>query len=170
MPGHLRISYDVWGDDLVEHNLLGIGDRLENAEPAFHEIADDLRNMERHLFATEDSWAPLAESTLAYKRRRGLSSKILQATTEMRRSLTEKRHGGGFEIVTPDSLYFGTSISYAHFHKTGTRNMPKRDPLIVEEADRRRWSKLIQRYAIEGTRATYGLPEFGVGLTQPFGL
>jgi phage gpG-like protein len=169
MPG-LSVHYDSVGEDLVEHRLLGMGMRAEQLSPVLHAIADDLRTLEARLFQGQGfgAWPALKQSTKERKASEGLDPRILHATLALRDSLS-KEHAGGFEIVTGDSLHFGTSVPYATFHKTGTRNMPKRDPLIVKETDRRRWTKMIQRFIVEADRAQFGTGSYGIGLTSPFG-
>jgi phage gpG-like protein len=154
------VDFKAFGEDDVAYKMLGMGDRLDDASPVLHAIADMLRLSELKLFETEDAWAPLKESTIERKRALGQPLDILKATEAMFRSLT--RHGsGGFEVITDDTLYFGTSVEYAKFHKTGTRFMPKRDPLLVDESLRRRITKEVQRYMVAQERAMFGVPEFG---------
>lgn len=166
--GAFRIRFDATGVEPVEHRLLGIGGRASNAAPVLHRIADDLRDMEKKLFASEDAWPPLKESTLQAKRRAGYPPDILKATEALFESLTQSGGGvigaaGGFEIVTDDSLHFGTGIEYARFHRFGTRNMPKRDPLIVTQRDRKRWTRMVQRHLMAEERAMFGVPEGPIG-------
>ncbi len=56
------------------------------------------RKNEKRLFATEGSsggvkWKPLKKATLDAKKRKGLSSKIMQRTGRLRKGLTAKGHG-----------------------------------------------------------------------------
>ena len=154
------VSFKAFGEEEVSYEMLGIGDRAMDAAPVLHQIADMLRASELKLFETEDAWAPLKESTLIRKAALGQPSDILKATEALFRSLT-RHESGGFEVITDDTLYFGTSVEYAKFHKTGTRFMPARDPLQVDEVLRRRIAKEVQRYLMAEERAMFGVPEFG---------
>lgn len=158
-----RIHFDETGAEPTSMMLMGIGDRATDAQPVFRDIADDLRRMELKLFATEDHWPPLKESTLEKKARGGFPLDILKETEALYDSLTKGKgnasEAGGFALTTDLSLHFGTSIHYAIFHKLGTRFMPKRDPLQVTVADRRRWQKMIQRHLMNEERAMFGVPQ-----------
>lgn len=67
-------------------------------------------------------WAPLAASTLVYKRRRGYSSKILVATGRYKREATNVRDAR----LTRASLTHKVSVPYAVYHEYGTSRMPAR--------------------------------------------
>ena len=73
-------------------------------------------------------WTCTCRSWMASKSAAGLDPRILHATLALRKSLTE--HGGdNVEVVGNQGLTFGSSVPYGGFHKTGTANMPKRDPM-----------------------------------------
>lgn len=63
-------------------------------------------------------WEPLAPSTI--KQRRGTSHKILQDNGDFARTIGT---GSGADWAQA----FG-AVSYAQFHATGTKHMPKRNP------------------------------------------
>jgi len=162
------ITFSATGEDDVTHHLLGIGDRATNPRPVFRQIVKDLQRMERQLFETEDAWPPLKESTIEKKSRGGFPLDILKETEALFESLT-RDGAGGFDVMTETELHFGTSDPKAKFHRTGTRFMPKRDPLQVKTADRRRWQKMIQAHLMAEERAMFGTPAASFE-TTPFGL
>jgi phage gpG-like protein len=165
------IRYDVTGEDAVEHQMLAIGDRAMDTKALFDNIANFLRARMKDLYAKEGrgQWPALKEATVEEKKRLGFPLDILHRELFLRDSLT-KKGGGGFAITTNESLFFGTSVDYAHFHKTGTEHMPKRDPMIIERKDKRDIQKMIQQHLMAEERAAFGLPGFGTGLTTPFGI
>lgn len=172
----MRVAYDVFGEKVVARRLLRLGTRALAPEPILKVIAAQMRDQMEELFDTEGGsgseggWEPLAAATVAYKAREGLSPKILQATEEMRNSLTEEGLNH-IEIIQRDELIFGTSDPKAKFHESGTRNMPARDPLdILTEGNIRGYVREVQRY-IMGFEATglTGAP-YGIQRTFPFGV
>jgi phage gpG-like protein len=65
------------------------------------------------------AWAPLAPSTIAAKGH----STILVDTGRMFESLTTPQGTQDTVWMTGDNWFtFGTSVEYAHFHQTGTKN------------------------------------------------
>lgn len=104
-------------------------------------------------------WAPLAESTLTDKRRKGLSERILEATGKMRASFTDPSAAGHvFEVTTgPDvttvemgsdyrsdtqsGRWAGTAL--AAFHQEGTDRMPARPVISDVDARAAEWAALL---------------------------
>lgn len=161
------LHYTINGDTQVEHDLLGLGARAIEPRPVLELIAEQLRGIERELFDTEGkgTWAPLAASTIA---RKG-NDRILVDQGALMKSLTEQSGGDHFEVIQRTELFFGTSDPKAGFHKTGTSKMPARDPLKVDEVDMKRFSKAFQIYLMGSDRASFGVGDFGMTLTEPFG-
>lgn len=144
------LRFEVAGDQAVEHHLLGIGARAVDMAPVLEVIAERLRLKEADWFASEGdgSWAPLAESTVAYKAANNLRPEILRATDDLMRSLTEEGAPGQFSIVTPDALIFGTSIDYARYHRDGAGGLPVRNPLGIGPGDLVEFTKEVQAYIL----------------------
>lgn len=90
-------------------------------------IAEDLCDTHSDYFGNQadpngSPWAPLAPVTVKNKGH----SIILIETTEMFKSVTNRKHSGHVETITPDSLSWGTDDPKAVFHKEGTSRMPQR--------------------------------------------
>jgi phage gpG-like protein len=84
------------------------------------------------------AWAPLAPSTLQsyrYKYKAGIPGHLLERSGLMRNSLSHNATSQGVEV--------GFSVPYAAYHITGTKKMPRRDPLLAT----------INASATEGTLA-----------------
>jgi hypothetical protein len=94
-------------------------------------------------------WAPLKPETVAAKERAGLATRILEATGAGRDSLTEAG-GDNVEVVTNDTLVFGSSLARMKLHDTGTSRMPQRKIVDFSIADRREHIRVLQRFLIEG--------------------
>ena len=97
----------------------------------------------------EQPWAPLADSTVESKSAAGLDPRILHATLALRESLTTGADGS-FTVVNDNGLWFGTSIDYAKFHQKGTSRMPQRKVIEFNVANRRSFTREIQRYVARG--------------------
>jgi phage gpG-like protein len=174
----LGILYSVTGEDDVRHMLLAIGDRAEDARPAFKVIADQLRAVELALFEAEGAgeWPPLKESTRERKAALGQPDKILQATGALKDSLTINNAEGATEYLSPWELVFGTHLTtedgapYPVFHQRGTSKMPARPPIIVDEVAMRIASKTIQAWLMAENRANFGVGPWGLTSLDPFGL
>ncbi len=77
------------------------------------------------------AWAPLSPVTIARKEH----SAILVDTGRMFESLTTPNGTEDTVWITgPTWLTFGTEVPYAHFHQTGTKRMPARPHVGVNEA------------------------------------
>ena len=155
MGASFSITYDVHGDEQVEHRLLGMGTRAIEGRPVLELIAEQMREAERDLFLTSgasagEPWEPLKESTLRKKAAAGYPTapnSVLIATSDLERSLTESG-GDNIEWISDDELIFGTSDPKAGFHADGTENMPARPPLAFSELTLRTFTREIQRYIV----------------------
>jgi phage gpG-like protein len=167
------IYYEVTGAPEVEHHLLGIGDRAMEAEPALLGIAQQMQSIVEKRFEEEGpGWEPLAASTVSYKASHGLNPKILQATEEMKDSLTgaagsmsaagATTRPAGVLHLTHDELVFGTADPKAAFHQKGTARMPQRKILDFSTEDYLGFSREIQAYLMGLERAEFGVGEFGI--------
>jgi hypothetical protein len=148
----LRFEFEAYGDKLVSRELVDMGGRSIDARPAFTLIADDLMASEKRRFNSRgfSTWAPLAESTIASKARRGLDPRVLHATTRLRDSLTRKHDPHQVLIIEPQFLVLGTNLDYAGYLQTGTRRMPARKPLGFPVGQRRKAIKRIQKFVVTG--------------------
>lgn len=150
----MRFDLSVDGDVQISRRLLRLGDRVEDARPAFRRVADDLMGIERQQFASQGgrahAWPPLAQATQEAKSRAGLDPRILQATGRLRDSLTG-RSGDQKLLITDTFMIFGTNVKYAGYHQGG-RGVPQRRYLDLTAMDRRRLVKTLQRELIGGLR------------------
>lgn len=73
-------------------------------------------------------WPPLAKSTI---QRKGHDT-ILEDTGAMRASV-EGETGDSIRSATHRGLVFGTEVEHAIFHQTGTKRMPKREFIGMDE-------------------------------------
>lgn len=161
MTGYV-LEFEVFGDVQISRKILRFGERAGDAQPAFLKIIDSMEDDIAELFSTEGSsggeaWAPLADSTLRRKERRGEGTSILQATRALLDSLTSNTHASGIRETGPDELVFGSSLmtpdgkySLVELHQGGTEDMPARKPIQFSEPQKKGYVKQLQRYIVQG--------------------
>lgn len=117
-----------------------LGGKLTNTQPLMGEVGQYLVSTIDNSFRKEadpynKKWQPLSPATISEKERKGYPLKILTRTGTMRSSVRYTVKNKSVQIVV--------DTSYATFHQTGTRKMPKRQ--IVPD----RLSKTAQRDIID---------------------
>lgn len=145
------LEIHVVGDEIIRRELMRFSGRMAAPEPGLELVADAMEDATMEQFESEgarsgEPWQRLSPSTVAAKAEQGLDPAILQATRRMVNSLTLGARGEHIRQIGPGTLRFGTRVPYAIYHQTGTRNMPRRPPLVFTEVDRRRFVKILQSY------------------------
>ncbi len=155
VAGMLGLTFEVAGVPQVAR-VLGVMMRsVRNLQPAWGEIADDFVKREKRLFQQQgsvqgwDRWAALHPDYEKWKQTHGFSTRILVRTGAVERSLTTRHDRHAVFNAGPLRMEIGTSIPYAGYHQTGTRKMPKREPIRITDTQRRHWVHLIQQFLIE---------------------
>lgn len=151
----MRFELDIAGDRQIARELLRVGEHAEDAAPAFRNIADYFRDLEREQFRSEGGsgsggWPPLAASTLLRKAKLGQPQNILVASGDLRDSLTDAGDEQHIEDVSHDGLLFGTRDPKAKYHQHGTSRMPQRRPVELSETERRHTLRILQRWVMQG--------------------
>lgn len=133
--GFIPLTFTV-GTQVIERKLVNFGVRIEDMSPVWEQIGEDLLADFASNFADEGGvfgqgawaqWAPLAQSTIADRLRRGYDAgPILERTGQLRQSTTERGTPGNVFIVAANGVEVGTLTPYAKYHQSGTRRMPKR--------------------------------------------
>lgn len=169
-----RIAYDVDGAAAVEHDLLGMEARMLAPRPILERFANLLQQMMAERFAAEGEgdWPPLAAATVE---RKG-SSVIGRETDAMMEALTSDGAEGALREVLDDELIFGVNLTnedgFAYpvaFHD-GTARQPARPLFDPGGMDLRRFTKELQAWIVGVDRSEFGVGDFGVGATIPFGV
>ena len=114
---------------------------VRNLEPPLRGWGNYMEQETERQFATETDpdgvrWAALAPSTLAEKRRKGYPESILTRTGKMRRSVVS--------VADTRSVLIAVDVPYAIFHQQGTRKMPQRRILGMNEKREQKLRKLIR--------------------------
>lgn len=155
----VRLSFEIYGDTVLDRTLEGIQGRARDAEPAFHELAESFVEVQRQQFRTEGGygsggWAPLAPSYAAWKERHYPGQPILQRTGDLYRSLVGE-NSLHVRVVESHFLLIGSGVDYGAFHmRPGPHGRPARKPVELPESVRRSWVRTLQRFLVEGDRGT----------------
>lgn len=150
----VAIRFEVFGDQIVEREILRVGERADDFRPVFATLHRSFLGIERTQFSSEGrnsgGWRPLAPSTVAAKARQQLDPRILHATLDLRNSLTRPTDANHVYRATADEMFVGSRVSYGVFHQHGTKKMPRRPPVALTEAHKRRWVKELQGWLVHG--------------------
>lgn len=151
----LVITIEVFGDKQISREILRFGERAVRSTPLWNSLYRDLLNIEKVQFLTQGQhgsggWAPLAETTVRDKQRKGLSPWILRASEILFKSLTQRGALGNIHDIGPTWMRFGSDIPYGILHQRGTVHMPMRKPLDLTETERVLIVKKIQRFITTG--------------------
>lgn len=159
MPMDMMI--EVLGDKPVVRQLGRVKHDVVDWEEAWPEVAQHLARGAKRQFDSggaygSGGWTALAPSTLSAKRRRGQPDDILRATGELEDSLTVEDHPAHLQILSPDSLWWGTLVPHAKYHQHGTANMPMRKVIEPPEGSRRYLVRVLQKRALANAPGLVG--------------
>lgn len=151
----MRLTFQVFGEEQINRELVRFRGRIVNAEPAFASIVDDLKDTIDEQFESEGrsgsgGWAPIKPATIARKAALGRDTRILHETLRLRESLTDAANSDQIREIDHLGFTFGTTVPYAIFHQRGTEHMPARPPIDISEGDRQQFVKILQRYIVTG--------------------
>lgn len=150
----MQIEFSIYGEKQVDRELLRHAEVALDATPAFKAVAEKMQEDIKKNFESEGAtmaggWAALKPSTIAFKQAKGIDKGILQETGALMRSLTEEGEGMNLEI-DPSGLKMESEVPYGIFHQKGTKNMVQRRVVDFTTVQRREYSKIIQRFLVEG--------------------
>lgn len=165
------VQAEVFGVPVIQRRLSRFGARATDARPAFRRIAGILNSATAENFRTRgvsggSRWRDLAPSTRARKKRLRQDARILRATGRLYHSLVGTGGGAGrndltgrfepgggdhVEVVTKDSLDWGSRVSYGVYHQSlaPRTKIPYRPPVRLTERTKREVMKQMQAYLVE---------------------
>ena len=151
----LRLQLEVFGDVQLDRELLRFSGRVTDLRPVWEALAADFEAIEAGQFNSQGArgsggWQPLAESTVRQKARHPeWDQRILHRTLALRNSLTDAGAPGAVRQIAPAEMLVGSTVAYGVFHQQG-KGVPRRRPVELTAADRRRWVKAVQQYVVTG--------------------
>jgi len=128
MPRGPELVIEERGATRAALHVRELGERAADPRPAFERIGRKLREAEAQWFNTHGAgrWPPLTAETADQKAAQGERAGTLIASGALLRSLTSR----SAVKVKRTELEFGTDVPYARFHQYGTRDAPKRPPIV----------------------------------------
>jgi phage gpG-like protein len=151
------VSAEVFGDKHLMATMNSWAMRAGHAEAAYEAMHHYAMDLERNLFDTEGAsgehgaWEGHKDA-----RRSADSSKILQASGDLFRSLTNEDDPNHRFIITPSGFAMGTALSYAEFIQTGTKWMPKRRLFDFTWGDRQGFVEIMHNWITRAGLQTTG--------------
>lgn len=143
----IRITGEVLGVTQFDRALSRLTARASNLVVPFEKVGEDLRDQLKERFDAEGyGWEKLSTRSAAWKEKRYPGKTILRRTDRMYNSLVRKNAPGNVSRVRPLEAEFGTTVSYARHHQTGTANMPAREIFQLREQDKRQITKTLHTY------------------------
>lgn len=135
------ISIEVQGEKELTVGLTKMADDIADLTPYWGDVQQEFYKIEKEQFATEGKsgasgwWKQLSMPYADIKARNYGDLPILELTGALKASLTSETATGAITKKEKDSLTLGSSISYAHWHQTGTPKgqMPARPPISLNE-------------------------------------
>jgi hypothetical protein len=143
MPRYMNISMDFGEGERMSRLFSLMEATVRDLRPAWERVAEELGPaIDNEAFIPEGpGWAQLADITVEQRQDRidrgeiavGPRHPILQQTGAMRESLVNRNARGHVEVITKDSMSYGTDIPYAIVHQEGLGHVPQRQILQAEQ-------------------------------------
>lgn len=149
----VKFALEFYGDVQLSREIARIAERPKDARPVWQFLADRFAVYERGQFSSHGrygsgGWAPLSPGYAAWKHKHYPGKPILVRTGTLKASLTARPFG--VDVIENAFMAVGSDVSYGRYHQQGTPHMPRRRPVELSEAERRRWIRTLQRYLITG--------------------
>lgn len=161
----VTLSIDTIGEERFIRGFSRIERDVQDFQEPFRVILGDFREMEKRIFATEGSsegegsFKPLSVRYREWKEIFFPGEPIMVLRGNLRAALTGRAEGT-IEKIEKRAAEFGTDIPYAHRHQMGTGGMPQRRFVQVGEEAKRRWARVVARWAM-GLFEKYGITDYG---------
>jgi phage virion morphogenesis protein len=141
----MRLSISI-NDGEVKRKLAKLAEDIGNFKTPLRRsgIYMERKTDQRFRSGGFGKWEKLKPSTI--RRRRKGSSSILQDTGRLKQSVTSSPD---IYHLTKTYLRIGTTVKYAKYHQNGTRHMPARPFLLIDEEDERKIKEIFSRWVEE---------------------
>jgi hypothetical protein len=155
VPGQVQVL--VYGAELVERELIGVGERAADMMPFWPGVEAKLESIEREQFASYGARGPSGpwpENTPEWnwkKFQRGDSLERMKATEVMFEALTGEGFGmGAIRLKTPETLRFGADMTQFAVWQGGYdgKGTGQRFPIDLTEADEVELAADIMNYIV----------------------
>ena len=139
---------EVRGARKAAVDLAALGERGSDIRRVSEQVRSVYRKSNERRFASNGlgSWPALAPSTVERKARAGAVAPPMVRTGALERSLTAPRASDQVDRRDKTEFRFGTTLSYAVYHDTGTGGEKKRELVELTASEREQISRLISGY------------------------
>jgi phage gpG-like protein len=153
----LNVHLEISGEVQFSRSFTRFAEQLTDLRDLWPGVVTDLRESIEEQFDSEGgagksgAWPSLSKSYAAWKSRKFPGKPILQRTGRLVKSLT----GNSPDTIVdpkPDSLEFGTRVPYAKYHQRGAGKLPRRRLIDLNERQKARLMKTIQRRLLQAGR------------------
>lgn len=141
-------TIEVRGARKAAVDLTELGERGSDIRRVSEKVRAVYRKSNERRFASMGlgSWPGLADSTIERKRRGGYDPRAMRRTGALERSLVSPRAADQIDRRDKTEFRFGTTLSYAGYHDTGTGGEKKRELVELTSSERLEVSTLIREY------------------------
>lgn len=142
------VSYNVDNDKSFERNLNKAIKHVGDLRFAMGEISRDIFKNTRKNFILKSSgkYPPLSPQYKKYKSAVRPSAPILVFSRRLRDSVTGVGTGDTVRKIGKQTLVQGTKTPYARFIQQGTRKMPERKFLFIDDAQANRFERILSDF------------------------
>lgn len=154
----IQFSASVDGIEVLNRGFNRIEEFISDFRSIWPAVAQEVYAIETEQFDSEGSagasgkWAALSPAYKNWKEVHYPGQPILRLTNALVESLTDPEAADAIFRPTADELIIGTKVPYARAHQLGAGFMPARPPISMNEQQKRRIQKAIQRGLVEFTR------------------
>jgi len=129
----VNVKITIEGEERLADAFGLFARKVSDLRPLWPQVAGRFYEHVRQTFDSQGfgTWAPLSPRYRQWKMKHFPSTSTLEATGNLRRSLTSRSTSNSIYREAPLSLELGTTVKYARFHQDGTSRLPRRPPLIV---------------------------------------
>lgn len=141
-------SYNIDNDRTFRRNLDKAIKEVEDLRFVMGEISRDIFKTTKQNFILKGGgkYPPLNPQYAAYKKKIKPSAPILVFSGKLRDSVTGTGNSDSIRNIGKQSLVQGTKVPYAKYVQEGTRKMPPRKFLFIDDAQALRFERLIADY------------------------
>ena len=153
----IRFTFEI--DGTVEFDrAFNRLDQISDLRPIWGDVAEAFYEIEREQFGSQGAagasgrWAPLSNLYAKFKAVKFPGKTILRRTDSLFESLTGKESPGAIFRPSESELQLGSSVPYGVWHQRGTSKMPARKPISLNDDQKRRMQKAIQKGLVQFIR------------------
>jgi phage gpG-like protein len=145
----IRLTVTVEGEPQFDRTLTRFTELVDDLRPIWPGVLEDFREIEKQQFAGQGigdggRWQPLSAAYAKIKAQEYPGKPILRRTDRLYNSLTGNTADTSIN-AQPRRLSIGTRVFYGRFHQRGGGRLVQRRPIDLNEAQRTRLVKTIQR-------------------------